>query len=205
MLFIFASTFESSALISASPGIEGPGETVPSIRPLLPPWLLLPAIPVVIDPLAAVAPPGDPDEFAVPNVLVPGAVGNFVELPAPLGSLPELLSPPALAGPDGTPLTPCVPAPADPAFGDPTALLLPAIGPLAAPPAEAPPVDPPLPPLPLWAKEAIGFNSAATVNSLKSKCLCIVISFQRATPLLAPLFLRNRRRWFALLSTTPKV
>jgi hypothetical protein len=39
-----------------------------------------------------------------------------------------------LAGPDGTPLTPAVPAPAEPALGEPTALPLPADGPLAAPP-----------------------------------------------------------------------
>jgi hypothetical protein len=47
----------------------------------------------------------------VPCVLVAGRVAIFAELPAPLGSLPELLRPAALAGPDGTPLTPCVPAP----------------------------------------------------------------------------------------------
>jgi hypothetical protein len=85
--------------------------------------------------------PDDPDELAVPALLVPGAGGDatFAELPAPLGSLPELLSPPALAGPAGTPLTPAVPAPAEPALGEPTALPLPAEGPLAAPPALAPP------------------------------------------------------------------
>jgi hypothetical protein len=36
MLFIFAFTFGSSARISASPGIDGPGVTVPSIRPPFP-------------------------------------------------------------------------------------------------------------------------------------------------------------------------
>src|SRR6202165_2393824 len=108
MFFIFASTFGSSARISASPGIDGPGVTVPSIRPPFP--ILLLAVPVVLVPLAPpVAAPGDPDEFAIPEVFVPGAVGAFAELPAPLGSLPELLSPPALAGPLGTPLTPAVP------------------------------------------------------------------------------------------------
>jgi hypothetical protein len=109
------------------------------------------AVPVVVDPLAPpAAAPGDPDEFAVPKVLVPGAAGAFAELPAPLGSLPELLSPPAFAGPFGTPLTLTEPAPAAPAFGDPTALPVPAEGPLAAPPDEAPPADPPpaLPPPP---------------------------------------------------------
>ena len=75
----------------------------------------------------------DPEELAVPTLLVPRGVGTatFAELPAPLGSLPELLRPPALAGPDGTPLTPAVPAPAEPALGEPTALPLPADGPLA--------------------------------------------------------------------------
>ena len=87
------------------------------------------AVPVVVDrPEPALL--ADPDEFAVPKLFVPGAVGTFAELPAPLGSLPELLSPPALAGPLGTPLTPAVPAPAEPAFGDPTALPVPAEGPL---------------------------------------------------------------------------
>jgi hypothetical protein len=81
-----------------------------------------------------------PDELAVPALLVPGGGGDatLAELPAPLESLPELLSPPALAGPDGTPLTPAVPAPAEPALGEPTALPPPAEGPLAAPPALAP-------------------------------------------------------------------
>jgi len=111
------------------------------------------AVPVVVDrPEPALL--ADPDEFAVPKLFVPGAVGTFAELPAPLGSLPELLSPPALAGPLGTPLTPAVPPPAEPAFGDPTALPVPAEGPLAAPPAEVPPLaeppaDPPPPPPPL--------------------------------------------------------
>src|SRR5213078_4744103 len=55
---------------------------------------------------------GDPDELAVPALLVPGGgEAILAELPAPLGSLPELLRPPTLAGPDGTPLTPAVPAP----------------------------------------------------------------------------------------------
>jgi hypothetical protein len=90
--------------------------------------------PVVLDdPVVA----GNPDEFAVPALLVPdgGGEATFAGLPAPLGSLPELLRPPALAGPDGTPLTPAVPAPAEPALGEPTALPLPDEGPLAAPPA----------------------------------------------------------------------
>jgi hypothetical protein len=74
MLIIFASTFGSSAWISVSPGIDGPSVTVPSIRPLLL------AVPVVVDPLAL---PdvvlGDPDEFAVPKVFLPGGAGTFAE------------------------------------------------------------------------------------------------------------------------------
>jgi hypothetical protein len=167
MLFIFASTFGSSARISASPGIEGPGVTVPSMRPPVPtPAALLFAIPVVVDPV--VPPLVDPDELAVPKVLVPGAVGTFAELPAPLGSLPELLRPAALAGPDGTPLTAAVPAPADPAFGDPTALPVPEDGPLAAPPADAPPAEPPPeppppPPPPLCASAPKGKSNIAII------------------------------------------
>jgi hypothetical protein len=91
-----------------------------------------------------VTPAPGPDELAVPALLMPGGGGaaSLDALPAPLGSLPELFSPPAFAGPDGTPLTPDVPAPADPALGEPTALPLPAEGPLAAlaapPPLAAP-------------------------------------------------------------------
>jgi hypothetical protein len=110
----------------------------------------------------------DPDELAVPKVLVPGAVGTFAELPAPLGSLPKLLRPAALAGPDGTPLTAAVPAPADPAFGEPTALPVLADGPLAAPPADAPPAEPPPeppppPPPPLCASALKGESNIATI------------------------------------------
>src|SRR6267143_4931964 len=110
MLFSLRSIALSSASIAAS--------------------LFVLAEPVVMD-------DGNPDELAVPALLVPGGGGeaSFAELPAPLGSLPELLRPPTLAGPDGTPLTPAVPAPAEPALGEPTALPLPADGPLAAAPA----------------------------------------------------------------------
>jgi hypothetical protein len=62
-----------------------------------------------------------------------------------------LLVPPALPGPAGTPLTPVVPAPAEPALEVPPA-------PDVVPPAEdAPPADPPLddPPAPC-AKADIG-------------------------------------------------
>jgi hypothetical protein len=56
------------------------------------------------DPVAAV----DPEESAVPAPLVPGGGGEatFAELPAPVGSLPELLRPPTSDGLEGTPLTP---------------------------------------------------------------------------------------------------
>jgi hypothetical protein len=137
MLFIFALTFGFSASISASPGMERLWVTVPSMRPPLP-------IPVV-DPALR----GEPVEFAVPNVFVPGAAGILAELPAPLGSLPELFNPPTFPGPLGTPLTAAAPAPAAPAFGEPAALPVPVVGPLAAPPAEAPLAEPapPAPPL----------------------------------------------------------
>src|SRR5450631_3573970 len=126
------------------------------------------ALPVVVvdPPEPVLALPVEPEEFAVPKLFVPGAVGTFAELPAPLGSLPELLSPPAFPGPLGTPLTPAVPAPAEPALGDPTALPVPAEGPLAAPPADPPPAEPPPPPPPLWAPAPIGASKSVTTNSL---------------------------------------
>jgi hypothetical protein len=124
MVFSLRSIALSSASIAASPLCDGPVAAVPPGAGL--------ADPVVAD---------DPDELAVPALLVPGGgEASFAELPAPLGSLPELLRPPAPAGPDGTPLTPAVPAPADPALGEPAALPLPLDGPLAAPPA-LPPLD----------------------------------------------------------------
>ena len=79
-----------------SPGIAGPCVTVPSTRPpVAAPVPLTAVLPVVVlDPPELVpALPADPDEFAVPKLFVPGAVGTFAELPAPLRSLPELLSP----------------------------------------------------------------------------------------------------------------
>src|SRR5882672_4438424 len=117
----------SSALIVTSLELFGPVASVPPAG-LVEFEPVVPDDPVVAD---------DPDELAVPRLLVPGAggVATFAELPAPLGSLPELLSPPAFAGPDGTPLTPAVPAPAEPALGEPAALPVPADRPLAAPSA----------------------------------------------------------------------
>src|ERR1700754_779348 len=135
MLLILRSRILFSASIAASPLLLGPVASVPPGAGRADP---------VVTPEPVLTP--DPVEFAVPRLLVPGGGGeaSFDELPAPLGSLPELFSPPALAGPDGTPLTPAVPAPAEPALGDPAALPLPADGPLAAPPALPPPAPPPL-------------------------------------------------------------
>jgi hypothetical protein len=134
MLFSFLSICLSSSVIAASPLVCGPVTPVPPGADRADP---------VVTPVPVLLP--DPDEWAVPALLVPGGGGaaSFDELPAPLGSLPELFSPPALAGPDGTPLTPEVPAPAEPALGEPTALPLPAEGPLAAPPELPPPPAPP--------------------------------------------------------------
>ena len=99
--------------------------------------------PVVVgDPVVA----DEPDEWAVPALLVPGGgEPTLAELPAPLGSLPELFRPPTLAGPVGTPLTPAAPAPAEPAFGELAVLPVPADEPLAAAPALPPPPPPPPP------------------------------------------------------------
>ena len=80
-------------------------------------------------------------------------------LPIPLGSLTELLLPPTLPGPAGMPLTPVVPAPAEPAFGVPIAL------PDAAPPAVAPPAPAPC------AKALAGNSSAETI------AIAIVVDF----------------------------
>jgi hypothetical protein len=79
------------------------------------PGLLAVACPVV---LTVPLPPGDPDELAVPREFVHGAVGALAAFPTPLGPL-------------GTPFTPAVPAPAEPAFGEPTALPVPVDGLLA--------------------------------------------------------------------------
>src|SRR2546423_15512317 len=75
--------------------------------------------------------PGTPDEFAVPALLVPGGGGGatVVELP-----LPELLTPPALAGLEGTPLAPAVPAPGAPALEEPGGRPAPAPEPPRPPP-----------------------------------------------------------------------
>src|ERR1700722_15961304 len=125
MLLIFLSTLEScesSAFIVSSPGIEGPGVTVPSMRPPTAPPAGF-AVPTVVDPRGP--PPAedvDPEELAVPAEFVPGVLDAFGALPWPLGSFPELLRPPTLAGPT-TPLTAAVPAPGEPALGAPARLL----------------------------------------------------------------------------------
>ena len=125
MLFSLRSICLSSASITGSPLLDEPVTSLPPGADRADP---------VVTPAAEFA--GEPDELAVPALLVPGAGGaaSFEEFPAPLGSLPELFRPPALAGPDGTPLTPAVPAPAEPVLGEPAAVP-PADGPLAAPPA----------------------------------------------------------------------
>ena len=157
MLFSLRSIALFSCSIAASPLVCGPVASVP------PTPARLPAEPIVVE--------DDPDELAVPALLVPGGGGDATlgELLAPLGSLPELLSPPALAGPGGTPLTPAVPAPAEPALGEPTALPLPAEGPLAVPPALAPP----LVPLLCASELAEPARSAITITDVATDILAI--------------------------------
>jgi hypothetical protein len=167
MLLIFLSTLEScasSSRMASSPCIAGPEVTVPSIRPPVAPPAALPAVPTVVEPIGALpAPDVDPDEeLAVPAEFVPGVLGAFAALSAPLGSLPELLRPPTLAAPV-TPLTTVVPAPAEPALGAP------ADAP-DAPPDEAPPADPPAdppPPPPLCAK------AGALKSGPRQRAICV--------------------------------
>jgi hypothetical protein len=119
-----------------------------------------PARPTVVveldDALPVVA--AEPEELAVPTELVPGAAGIFAELPAPLGSFAELLRPPTLAGPLGTPLIALEPAPAEPALGVPAADPVPADGPLAAPPADPAPLP--------WASAPMGESKMAMKRNL---------------------------------------
>jgi hypothetical protein len=118
-------------------------------------------VPTVVEPTGAPAAADvDPEELAVPAELVPGALDAFGALPWPLGSFPELLRPPTLAGPT-TPLTAAVPAPAEPALGAPDVAL-----PDEAPPAD-PPLPPPLPPPPLCAKPGTGDSRTATISNLQ--------------------------------------
>jgi len=108
----------------------------------------------VVTPLPVLAPL--PDDCAVPEELVPGAVGDgcLDAFDAPLGSSLEFFNPPGAAGPGGTPLMPCDPAPAEPALGEPAAL------PLVLP-VDDPPADPPADPPELWASEAAGYSRMA--------------------------------------------
>lgn len=129
MPFTLRSIARSSALIVSSVDCPADPCPAPGPAPVVTPACELPDAPD----------DGPPDDCAVPELLVPGDEGdaNLDELPAPLGSLPELLRPAALAGSGGMPFTPADPAPAEPALG------LPADGPLAEAPALAPPAPPP--------------------------------------------------------------
>jgi hypothetical protein len=144
MLLILRSTSLFSSVIAASPLRCGP---VISVRD---PGLAEP----VVTPLPVLTPL--PDDCAVPAELVPGPgrVACLDALPAPLGSSAALFNPPGAAGPGGTPLIPCEPAPAEPALGEPAAL------PLLLP-ADDPPADPPE----LCAKEAAGMISSVIAAS----------------------------------------
>ncbi|MEH2499058.1 hypothetical protein V1294_005537 [Bradyrhizobium sp. AZCC 1678] len=138
----------------------------------------------VVTPLPVLTPP--PDDCAVPAVLVPGAGGDarLDAFAAPLGSSPALLSPPGAAGPGGTPLMPCEPAPAEPALGEPAAL------PLLLP-ADDPPADPPA----LWANEATGdirIVIAATAAAADTSFMGNLLF--GATTAARPLFLPERFR-----------
>ena len=141
MLLILRSTALFSSLTAASPLLCGPVISVPDPADLPEP---------VVTPLPVLTPALD--DCAVPELLVPGADGDacLEEFPAPLGSSPALLSRPGAAGPEGTPLMLCEPAPAEPALGELEAL------PLLLP-ADEPPADPPE----LWAREATGITSSA--------------------------------------------
>src|ERR1700682_4612733 len=157
ILFSLRSIVFFSSAIAASPVVSGPVASfgppgADRAEPVVTPAPLFAAVPD--------APP-EPDDCAVPALLVPGAVGALAALPAPLGSLTELFRPPVFAGPDGTPLIAAVPAPAEPALSEPAALPPPAVAPLAAPPALPPPPAPPPPPL-LCANETAGIVTIAS-------------------------------------------
>ena len=136
----------------------------------------------VVTPLPVLTPL--PDDWAVPAVLVPGAGGDasLEEFAAPLGSSAELFNPPGLAGPDGTPVTPCVPAPAEPALGEPAAL------PLLLP-VDDPPADPPV----LCATEMTGnIRIAIAVTMAVAEAIFIGNLLFGATTAPRPLFLPER-------------
>jgi hypothetical protein len=186
MLLIFLSITElgsSAARTALSPRVAGLDVAVPSMRPPAAPPAGLPALPTVVEPVDAFPVVAeDPDELAVPAEFVPGTSVDFAALPAPLGSFAELLRPPALAGPLGTPLTPDVPAPAEPALGVPTGEAEPVDEPLAAPAAEPPPPAVP----PLWAITGTGESSIAAMMSLQGNEDDIGYSLLMKTPLQTP-------------------
>jgi hypothetical protein len=166
MLLILRSTALFSSLTAASPLFCGPVTSVPDPADLPEP---------VVTPLPALTPA--PDDCAVPELLVPGAdgVACLEEFPAPLGSSPALLSPPGAAGPEGTPLMLCEPAPAEPALGEPAAL------PLLLP-ADEPPA--------LWPNDATGdirIVIAATAAAADASFIGNLLSGATTTP--QPLFL----------------
>jgi hypothetical protein len=154
MLFTLRSIARSSAAIAASELLRPFGSVTAG------PGADCPPDPVVTPGCEFMA---DPVDCAVPALFVPGEA-SLAELPAPLGSLSELLTPPVFAGPGGTPLTPAVPAPGEPALGLPTACGL-ADAPLAAPPALAPPppAPPEPPPPPPCAKAAVELTARSTI------------------------------------------
>ena len=85
ILLILRSTALFSSLISTSPLLCGPVTVVPDPGDLAEP---------VVTPLPALTP--DPDDCAVPALLVPGGVGDarLDAFPAPLGSSPALFTRP---------------------------------------------------------------------------------------------------------------
>jgi hypothetical protein len=125
-----------------------------------------------------------PVDWAVPEELMPGVCGNAWReaLPAPLGSSLEFFNPPGAAGPGGTPLIPCDPAPAEPALGEPAALPL-ALPP--DPPAE-PPADPPDDPPELWASDGAGASRIAIAVSIDASFIEISFPKQRQRPAVVP-------------------
>jgi hypothetical protein len=141
------------------------------MRPPVAPPAGLPAVPTVVEPVGGPPPLDvDPEELAAPAELVPGVLTDLAAVPAPLGSLLELLRPPTLGG-GGAPtaeLAPADPTPCAPA-GDEAA---PAAAPLDdAPPADPPPAPPappprPPPPPPPCARADIGDSRTATRSNL---------------------------------------
>ena len=145
----------------------------------------------VVDPVAAGLRPVPLEGPLVrrPQSVCAGSGRRLRRVSSTLGSLTELLRPPAFPGPVGTPLVAAVQAPADPAFGEPAAVPVPADGPLAAPPAAPPagappPAEPPLePPPPLCASAFRGESNIATITSFAGSELDIL---QRSPEVIVP-------------------